>query len=75
MTKKGREDVFHLIFAFYGFLITSSASTAPTTMMAMMTPMIAGMKYRSAADCGVAVGAGVAAVSVTTMLVTAVDPQ
>jgi hypothetical protein len=49
-----------LIFHFYGFFFrSSSASTAPTTIMATMTPTIAGMKYRSAID-GAGVGAGVA---------------
>jgi hypothetical protein len=41
---------------FYGRLRIINANTAPTTIMAIITPTIAGTKYKSAAD-----GAGVAA--------------
>ena len=40
-------------FQFYGRFLSNSTVTKPTTTMAMNKPMIAGTKYRSAADCGV----------------------
>jgi hypothetical protein len=52
--KKGGKKEF-ISLHLYGFFDTSIARTAPTTIIAMMTPTIAGMKYRSAAD-GVCVG-------------------
>jgi hypothetical protein len=44
----------------YRFL-SISANMAPTTAIAIMMPMVAGRKYRSARDAGGAVGAGVVA--------------
>ncbi len=46
----------------YGFFLSiNMASTTPTTMITTIMAMIAGTKYTSAADVGVAVGAAVAA--------------
>ena len=51
-----------LFAIFYArFLSINRASTIDTTMMRMNRPAIAGTKYMSATDVGVAVGAGVAA--------------
>jgi hypothetical protein len=73
--KKERERLFVSYCLFYGFFVTSSANTAPTTTMAMITPMIAGMKYKSAADCGAGVGAAVVAAALSTANdVSAIEP-
>ena len=48
-----------LTVAYSYFLLSISITTMPTTIIAMMMPMTAGTKYRSAADCGIGVGAAV----------------
>jgi hypothetical protein len=64
---KKRGKLFYDISTAYGRFLSSRNSTAPTTIMAMMMPMTAGTKYRSAADCGVGVGGGVASGSCITV--------
>ena len=45
------------VFSFYGlFLRVNRASTIATTMIRTNSPAIAGIKYRSAAEIGAAVG-------------------
>jgi hypothetical protein len=46
---------------FLSISLSISITTAPTTMIATNRPAIAGTKYMSATDCGVGVGAVVAA--------------
>jgi hypothetical protein len=38
------------------FLSSSNTITAPTMIIVMITPIIPGIKYRSAMDCGAGVG-------------------
>jgi len=47
------------VYVYGRFLSISRASTIATTMMRTNRPAIAGTKYMSATDVGVAVGAGV----------------
>ena len=61
----------------YGrFLSINKANTMPITMIRTNRPAIAGTKYKSATDVGVAVGAAVAeGADSTVMAVCAFDPQ
>jgi hypothetical protein len=64
---KKRGNLFCDVSTAYGRFLSSRNSTAPTTIIAMMMPMTAGTKYRSAADCGIGVGGGVASGSCITV--------
>lgn len=49
-----------VVCCIYGCFLTASSIAAPTMIIAIMTPTIAGTKYKSTADCtGAAVGAAV----------------
>ncbi len=56
--KKGK---CFLLLGVYGRFLNSKTVIRPTTIMATNKPMVAGTKYRSAADCGAVVGCAVAA--------------
>jgi hypothetical protein len=64
-TKKG-EELFLLCCVYGRFLSINKASTARPTMITTNRPAIAGTKYMSATDVGVAVGAAVAAGAAST---------
>jgi hypothetical protein len=73
--KKGKVGFVRFRLAAYRFR-SSRKSSSPTTMMAMIMPMVAGTKYISDIGIGVGVGAGVAAgASSTFMAVSADEPQ
>ena len=61
------------LFTFYGRFLIANSRTKPTTMIAMIIPIIPGRMYRSAIDCvGSCVGCAVAAGSVMWKVVVAV---
>jgi len=65
-----------LFAIFYArFLSINRASTIATTMMRMNRPAIAGTKYMSATDVGVAVGADVAGAGDETTTAVSEDEQ
>jgi hypothetical protein len=72
-TKKGGNDVF--VWRFYGrFLSINRASTTKPMIIATIMPAIAGAKYMSATDVGVAVGVTVVAAGTTTAAVSPDEP-
>ena len=72
-TKKGGNDVF--VWRFYGrFLSINRASTIATMAIRTNRPAIAGTKYMSATDVGVAVGATAVAAGTTTAAVSPDEP-
>jgi hypothetical protein len=72
-TKKGGNDVF--VWRFYGlFLSINRASTIATMAIRTNRPAIAGTKYMSATDVGVAVGETTVAADTTTAEVSEDEP-
>jgi hypothetical protein len=72
--KEGGRFVCAYLLVVYRFL-SIRMSTAPTTTIAIMIPVIPGRMYRSAIDAGMGVGSAVAAgASSTFMPVSAYDP-
>jgi hypothetical protein len=60
--QKREECLLLVVFTYGRFFVTSNASTAPTTAMAIIIPTIPGSKYVSAIDwIGTCVGAEVIA--------------
>ncbi len=61
------------MFGYGRFLSTNKARTIKPTMIKMNRPAIAGTKYKSATDVGVAVGAAVAAGAACTSIAVSAD--